>query len=217
MNTPSRKFFEDIEPIRLREPLAETLGAFQAEGTVLEYTITDVLKMAGHSCPTVSGAYLVCQEALKKLYPGDIPVRGEIAVTVHGEPDECVFGVMGQVFGYVTGAAPLTGFKGLGPRFKRKDLLRFAPQTKRSGVMIFEFKRLYNGQNVLVEFLPDRIPFPDEKARRLGQLLEKVIWEAAKKEEVREFQDLWMEKVRLRLVEKKSRALAENSIKENIS
>jgi formylmethanofuran dehydrogenase subunit E len=198
MNTPSRKFFEDIEPIRLREPLAETLGAFQAEGTVLEYTITDVLKMAGHSCPTVSGAYLVCQEALKKLYPGDIPVRGEIAVTVHGEPDECVFGVMGQVFGYVTGAAPLTGFKGL-------------------GVMIFEFKRLYNGQNVLVEFLPDRIPFPDEKARRLGQLLEKVIWEAAKKEEVREFQDLWMEKVRLRLVEKKSRALAENSIKENIS
>ena len=35
----------------------------------------------------------------------------------------------------------------------------------------------------------------EEKLDRLSELLEKVIWEAAKEKEIKEFQDLWMEKV----------------------
>ena len=62
-----RDFFKDVEPIRFKEPFAETLGVFNKEDAILEYTFIDVIKMAGHACPTTAGAYLCCQEAVKKL------------------------------------------------------------------------------------------------------------------------------------------------------
>lgn len=40
----------------------------------------DAVKFAGHSCPTVAGAYMMTTEALKVLYPDSIPVRGNIEV-----------------------------------------------------------------------------------------------------------------------------------------
>ena len=198
-----RDFLEEVKPIKFKEPLAATLGAFKGESAILEYTFIDAVKMAGHACPTVSGAYLSCQKALEKLYPDEIPVRGQISVTVYGEPDEGVYGVMAQVFSFLTGAAAATGFRGLGPKFKRKDLLKFNPEKIDPQAMCFEFRRLDNGQAVLVRFYPQRIPFPPEKAKRLGELLEKVIWEAATDEEKAEFQELWLEKVKDMLLERK--------------
>ncbi len=198
-----RDFLTEVRPIRFKEPLAETLGAFDGKDAVLEYTFIDVVKMAGHACPTVAGAYLSCQKALETLYPDEIPVRGEIGVTIYGEPDEGVYGVMGQVFSFLTGAAPASGFRGLGHKFKRKDLLRFSPGKIDSQAMCFEFKRLDSGKAALVKFYPRQIPFPKDKAKRLGELLEKVICEAARDEEKREFQELWTGKVRDMLLEEK--------------
>ncbi len=40
----------------------------------------DVVKSAGHSCPTVAGAYLATREALKRLYGDELPERGAIRV-----------------------------------------------------------------------------------------------------------------------------------------
>ena len=191
-----RDFFAKVEPIRLREPLAETLGAFKEEGAVLYYTFADAVKVAGHACPTVSAAYLCCQVALDRLYTDEVAVRGEIAVTVYGEADEGVYGVMGQVFSLVTGAAPMTGFRGLGHKYRRKDLLRFEPLKIDPEAMCFEFTRTDSGESVLIKFYPRKVPFPNEKQKQLGELLEKVVWEAAKEEERKAFQDLWMEKVR---------------------
>lgn len=202
MNSVFQESLQAVKPIRFREPLAGTLGALKDNEAVLEYSFIDVIKMAGHACPTVTAAYLVCQAALEKLYGGTIPVRGEIAVTVYGEPDEGVYGVMAQVFSFLTGAAPLSGFKGLGHRFKRKDLLRFSPEKIDPEAMCFEFSRRDNGQAVLATFYPQRIPFPEEKARQLGQLLPPVIWEAATEEETEQFQKLWMEKVEHMLMER---------------
>jgi len=88
-----RDFLEEVKPIKFKEPLAETLGALKGAGAALDYTFVDAVKMAGHACPTVAGAYLSCQKALEKLYPDEIPVRGEIALTVYGEPDEWVLQV----------------------------------------------------------------------------------------------------------------------------
>lgn len=198
-----RDFMTDTEPIRFREPLAETLGAFKEENAVLEYGFTDAVKMAGHACPTVTGTYLICQAALDKLYPESIPVRGDIQVTVYGEEDEGVYGVMGQVLSFLTGAAPQTGFKGLGPKFRRKGLLIYQSDKIDSEALCFRFNRLDNNHSVLVKFFPQRIPFPVSKGARLQELLEKVLWEAAKPAEKKEMQDLWMEKVRLMLVDKK--------------
>ena len=37
-------------------------------------------KLAGHSCPAVSGAYKVTEKALKALYGSETPMRGGISV-----------------------------------------------------------------------------------------------------------------------------------------
>ncbi|MCL5674583.1 MAG: hypothetical protein M1501_02395 [Candidatus Omnitrophica bacterium] len=202
-NNNFQDFLEDVKPIKFSEPLAEILGAFKNEDEVLNYAFTDVIKMAGHVCPTVAGAYICCQKAVEKLYPGKIPVRGEISITVYGEPDEGVYGVMGQVFGFLTGSAPETGFKGLGPKFKRKGLLKFSTEKIDSKSMCFKFKRVDNNKTVLIKFSPWEIPFSAERGKRLGELLEAVIWEAATREEKKEFQNLWLEKVKNVLTENK--------------
>lgn len=199
-----RDFFAEVKPIKFKEPLAETLGALKEEGAVLEYTFIDLVKMAGHACPTIAGAYLCCQKALEKLYPDEIPVRGEISITAYGDPEEGVYGVIGQAFSFLTGAAPTTGFRGLGHKFRRKDLLKFSPEKIDPEAMCFQFRRLDKGEAILVKFYPRQVPFPEEKQKRLAELLEKVIWEAAKKEERKEFQDLWMEKVKDMLLGKKA-------------
>lgn len=203
MSDTFRNFLEEVKPIRFKEPLAETLGAFKSDDTALDYTFIDAVKMAGHACPTVAGAYLSCQKAMEALYPDETPVRGEIAVTVYGEPDEGVYGVMGQVFSFLTGAAPATGFRGLGHKFKRKDLLGFIASKPDPQAMTFEFRRLDTGRTALVKFQPQHIPFPSEKGARMGELLEKVLWEASKDDERREFQELWTGKVKSMLLEEK--------------
>jgi hypothetical protein len=198
-----KDFLNEIEPIKFKEPLAETLGVFEGGNATVDYTFIDTLKMAGHACPTIAGAYLCCQKAMEKLYPHGVPERGEISVTVYGEPDEGVYGVMGQVFSFLTGAAPSSGFRGLSIKFKRKDLLQFSAEKPEPEAMCFEFRRLDNNKACLVKFYPQNIPFPAEKSERMGELMKKVIWEAAKEEEKEEFQRLWMEKVRDMLLEKR--------------
>lgn len=192
-------FLKEVKSIRFKEPLAGMLGAFREEDAVLDYTFIETVKMAGHACPTVAGAYLVCREALEKLYPDSVPVRGEIEVTVYGEQDEGVYGVMGQVFSFLTGAAPATGFKGLGYRFKRKDLLKFNPKRVDPAAMCFGFKRMDNGESVLAKFYPRKVP----STKDVGELMEKVLWDAAKPHEKKEFQDIWMDKVKTMVLDRK--------------
>ena len=183
-----RDFLLDAEPIRFRDPLAETLGVFKKENAVLEYTFLDVVKLAGHACPTTAAAYLCCQKALMRLYLNKIPARGDIAITVYGEPDEGVYGVISQVFTLLTGAASSTGFRGLGHKFKRKDLLKFSQEKIDPAAQCFKFQRLDNKKTVTAKFYPAKIPFPTEKAKRLQALMPKIMWEAARQEECREFQ-----------------------------
>ena len=61
MNYPN--FFTTIETVKVQDPLSQVLGAFN-DG-VYEFSYLDVVKSAGHSCPTVTGAYLMTLEALK--------------------------------------------------------------------------------------------------------------------------------------------------------
>ena len=63
--------------------------------------------------------------ALAHLYPNSIPCRGDVRVELRQPLDEGVAGVIGSVAGLITGAANEGGFKGLGGRFARRNLLRF--------------------------------------------------------------------------------------------
>lgn len=190
-----RDFIKQAETIKLREPLAGTLGAFEDDGDIFEYSFVDTVKMAGHSCPTVSAAYIGCLNTLKILYPESLPVRGEISVTVYGDADDGVYGVIAQVFSFITGACTATGFKGLGPKFNRKDLLKFIPEKTDPRIMCFEFQRLDNNEKALLKIDHTGLPSIGMREQRMGELLKKTILETADREEIREFQDLWMEKV----------------------
>ena len=61
MNFP--EFFESAPRITVRDPLARFLGA--AEDGIIEYTYSDAVKLAGHSCPTVASAYLMTRTAMR--------------------------------------------------------------------------------------------------------------------------------------------------------
>lgn len=121
MNYPP--FFETIESITLYDPLSDVLGAFE-EGKIT-FSYVDVVKSAGHSCPTMAGAYLMIREGLKALYPNSLPERGAINVLFKEKQDEGTTGVVANAFSLITGATDTWGFKGLGGKYVRKDLMVF--------------------------------------------------------------------------------------------
>ena len=114
-------FFDAIPPIRMRDPLAEFLGA--AAGGILEYRYVDAVKLAGHSCPTVAAAWQLTRRALAALYGDEVPVRGEIRVQMSGDRAQGTVGVVANVAALITGAAGDGGFKGIAGQFDRRELL----------------------------------------------------------------------------------------------
>jgi hypothetical protein len=154
MHSPD--FFDAVPTITVADPLAEALGA--AEGGVIEYRYADAVKLAGHSCPTVAGAWLMTRAALARLYPGELPRRGEIRVELRQRLDEGVAGVIASVAGLVTGAAGDGGFKGLAGRYARHGLLRF--EVPIAGEI--RFTRADNGAAVTLAHHLQAVPRPPE-------------------------------------------------------
>ena len=187
-------FYEDVEPIKLREPLAEFLGAVD-EGEEFVFTYYDAVKLAGHSCPAVSGAYKITQKALKALYGSDTPVRGEISVKVLGNVENGANGPISQVISLITGAAPETGFAGLGQRFGRKNKLVFDAENEEPNSFIFS--RDDNGKSVKVIYHPERVPQEPE----MSGLFTKCIVGTANEKQKERFKELWQKKVKAVLLE----------------
>jgi len=184
------EFFDRAPLIRLRDPLAELLGA-SADG-IIEYRFADAVRLAGHACPTVAGAFLMARAALAALYPDDLPERGAIAVLMPAAEEEGTTGVVAQVLTLITGAAGVNGFKGLGGRFARHGLLRFGGDG--DGVL---FQRRDNGAAVTVSLdLSSVPPHP-----RLRLLLPAVLQDEADADLRRAFAAAWQDRVRRLLLE----------------
>ena len=150
--------------VEVRDPLAEFLGA--AAGGRLEYSYADAVKLTGHSCPTVAGAWLATVEALRRLYPGEVPERGAIRVELRAELEEGVAGVVASVAGLVTGAAGEGGFKGIAGRFQRRGLLAFGAPIAAD----LRFTRLDTGAAVEADLVPAP-PGPPDLPQRLRRAL----------------------------------------------
>jgi len=116
-------FFDNVEPILLEDPLSNFLGAFE-EGK-LEITYLDCVKLAGHSCPTVAGAYLMAKKGLQALYGEKLPQRGFIEVSMREGEAEGVTGVVCNVISFIAGANGMSGFKGIGGHFSRNNLVHY--------------------------------------------------------------------------------------------
>jgi hypothetical protein len=187
-------FYEDVPPIELRDPLAEFLGAIE-EGEPLIFTYGDAVKLAGHSCPSVAGAYQIVRKALGALYGKEALVRGQIRVRVLGKPEHGANGPMAQVIMLITGAAGNTGFGGLGDKFVRRDLLAFDEAEEEPNA--FVFTRTDTGRSVKVTYHPERLPQSPE----MSKLFVKCISGTANGKQKAAFEDLWQARVKAVLFE----------------
>lgn len=184
-------FFDAAPVIRVRDPLAQFLGA--AAGGVLEYRYADAVRLAGHSCPTVACAYLMTRAALRRLYAGELPERGGVRVQMREPAVEGVTGVIANVVALITGATVDTGFKGLGGRFDRRQLLAFdAPIDSQ-----LRFTRVDDGRAVSVSARAERVG-GDARTRELMAL---CMHGRASGDEAELFGRLWQERVRRLLLE----------------
>ena len=156
----------------------------------------DAVKLAGHSCPTVACAFLMVLRGLDTLYGGEVPVRGEIDVIMRGGREEGATGVMANVAMLLTGAAPETGFHGLGPLslFSRHELLSFGGGDIGGELRL---RRRDNGLAVDVACNPSMAPWPEE----MQALLPLVVRGQANETLVRRFGELWQDRVKRILVD----------------
>ncbi|TAN63301.1 hypothetical protein EPN18_02790 [bacterium] len=189
-----QNFFEDVETIKLLDPLAQILGA-QKDNEPFIFHYTDAVKLAGHSCPAVSGAYKVTAKALKALYGNELPVRGSIKVLVKGGPADLAYGPQAQVISLITGASGVTGFKGLGGKYGRNNKLFF--DTENMEFNTFIFQREDNQKTVKITYDPQALP-GDE---RMGELIGLVLQGRATNEQKETFHSLWQGNVKRILLE----------------
>ncbi|WP_345992324.1 hypothetical protein [Sulfurimonas sp. HSL-1716] len=189
MNYPS--FFDQVVSIDMIDPLSNVLGTF--ENGALTFTYLDIVKAAGHSCPTVGGAYIMTYKALKALYKDEMPMRGMIEVSFKESLEEGVAGVIGNVVTHITGATDKSGFKGLNQRFARHSLMHFDAQISSSA----RFKRVDTGKEVDVFYNPSSIQ-PDAKMQPLMQMMMQGM---ANAEQIKEFGSLWQDRVKRIIVD----------------
>ncbi|MFT4890221.1 MAG: hypothetical protein ACI9YT_001135 [Halobacteriales archaeon] len=148
----------DVEPIRIRDPVAAALAVLEP-GEPFVVTYEDLVKIAGHSCPTASGAYRIAQLGLDELYPDELPVRSEVEVLAPGPRDDATYGVMGRLISYVTGAAEEDGFGGLGGGYgDRRDLLTFDAFDTDGPDPTFRFRRTDTDETVEVTYHVGDVP-----------------------------------------------------------
>ncbi len=180
------KFYDSIETIKVKDPLSKALGTF--DNGEYEFKYIDIVKSAGHSCPTVAGAYISTLEGLKALYPNERVIRGDVKVEFGDSLEDGVAGVIANVISQITGATDRSGFKGLQGKFARHSLMYFNSDTKSS----VRFTRLDTKKCVEVTYNPSSVAAnPDTQI-----LMQKIAQGSANDDEVKEFGVLWQDRVK---------------------
>jgi len=179
------EFFDGIETIKLRDELSAFLGTL-VDG-VVEFSYLDIVKAAGHSCPTVAGAYLMTRVALNTLYPDQLPVRGGIFVSFKDNSEEGVAGVIANVVTQITGATATSGFKGIGGNFVRHGLMTFEAGINSDA----RFKRLDTGVTVDVTYDPSGVPGNP----RQQQIMQRIGQGVATPQDKADFGVMWQQRV----------------------
>ena len=180
------QFFNKIPTIKLQDDLASFLGAF--EDGIVEFSYLDVVKSAGHSCPTVFGAYLMTLKGLEALYENEIPKRGEIIVEFRESQTTGVAGAIGNVIMNITGATTTNGFKGIAGKYDRNHLMKFEQDINGANV---RFTRIDTLKSIDVFYDASSVK-PHED---MNFLMEKSLQGKATSEEKIEFGKFWQKRV----------------------
>jgi len=179
------KFYTQIPPIKLYDPLSDFLGAF--EKGEIEISYLDCVKLAGHSCPTVAGAYLMAQEGINSLYDGERPVRGNIKVEMKEDEKESVTGVTCNIISFILGASGVNGFKGIQGNFSRNNLVSYDAPIPTE----VRLTRLDTEQSVNLSYDPSSIKADERMMPLMGKNLKGL----ATEEEKKMFHALWQGRV----------------------
>jgi len=183
-------FFNQVSAIKLRDPLSDLLGTF--EQGELEISYLDVVKGAGHSCPTVAGAYLLSYHALRVLYPQGFAIRGDISVDIAQNLEDGSTGVISNVISYITGATDKSGFKGLKGSFIRHSLMHF-----NQDIPAIRFTRLDTQTSIDLFYDPRSIAVDPKQM----QIMKKILAGNASINEKKLFGSLWQERVKKILID----------------
>jgi len=178
-------FYTKVSPLTLYDPLSEFLGA--VEKGKLDISYLDCVKLAGHSCPTVAGAYLMAKIGLETLYPHTLPQRGSIKVQMHDAQTSGVTGVIANVIGFIVGANDEGGFKGIEGNFSRDNLLAF--NVPMHGEVTLT--RLDTQESVTLSYDPSCVPADPMLKPLMGKMLKNI----ASEEEKKTFGMLWQARV----------------------
>ena len=178
-------FYSKIAPIKLYDPLSDFLGAFQ-EGK-LEISYLDCVKLAGHSCPTVAGAYLMAGKGIEMLYGDDLPQRGSVKIEMKENESDGVTGVTANILSFILGAGGVGGFKGIQGNFSRNNLLFFGVSINAE----VRLTRLDTMQSVDLSYDPSPVKADEKMIPLMGKNLKRL----ASKEEKNMFQTLWHSRV----------------------
>ncbi len=189
MNYPA--FFDDAPSIKLYDPLGDFLGAFDNGEVKICYY--DCVKLSGHSCPTVASAFLMTLVGLKELYPDTLPQRSQVKVTIKEQKDNGVTGVIGNVISYIVGANDESGFKGIGGKFGRNDLVRYGESGLAGDIQL---ERIDTGDTVTLSSDTSVVPGSAE----MMPLMQKSMQGIASTEEQEKFKFLWQERVKTMLL-----------------
>lgn len=182
MKYPS--FYDSVPNIFIYDPLSDFLGA--TKNGNIEITYFDVVKYAGHSCPTVAGAYLMTLLGLKYFVEKGIKVkRSEIIVTGKGPKSDGTNGVIANVAAYICGVNDESGFAGIGGKMTRRNKLFYVAELD------CDLKFETQGRIIKVSYNPSIYP-PDQQ---MIPLLQKSIQGIASIEENEKFKTLWQERV----------------------
>ena len=178
-------FYTSVLPIKLFDPLSDFLGAFK-KGE-LEISYLDCVKLAGHSCPTVAGAYLMAKQGAEALYEEGLPVRGTIKVEMKEDESEGVTGVTCNIISFILGASGINGFKGIQGNFSRNHLVFYNAPIPTE----VRLTRLDTMQSVNLSYDPSYVKVDE----RMMPLMGKTLKNMATEEEKKMFQILWQKRV----------------------
>lgn len=173
--------------VTVYDPLGELLGA--GDG-YYEYSFDDAVKLAGHACPTVAGAFVMALRAMDELYGEQVPQRGDIRIEVSGSPTTGSTGPFTQILTLLTGAAAENGFQGLNGNYVRQGLLAFS-NTEAPGPLSATFHRISNNTQVTLVYNPSAIPGDPA----MMDAMQAVLSGTADSETRQQFRELWRARV----------------------
>lgn len=149
--------FLDTFKINIYEPFSDFLMGSKNENN-FQLSFLDVVKFAGHACPSMTGAFLITRAAIDQLYPDTkVGVRGQIEIDIPESPTSGPIGPMANVFSFITGAWGETGFGGFqNGDFNRRNLLHF--NSKKIPIGTFRFTRVDTGKIVDITYQSSNVP-----------------------------------------------------------